>query len=381
MDNVDLGELNYRFEPAGQLLIGRGGMQAKGEDQGKGKRKHQVEGQEAGFLSWGSKKTRKAKKDTASHKGATKWKTFEGADVLLKSLIHRHGHGMFEFSSSLTVGVEATGCFEGEVIRDSRRGVFRSLAQWTKAIKGRTVSVKPVIYYLKKSLRQHETEAHETEALSCPGLQAEASTDCKQVGQSKEMGTQSGVRKFGALLKEHRVSASEEKRVVTSDGSPGDVQSSRYCNRKAGTSQEREQSEHVKEPYQEEVLGHSVKILFPFEREWFDGKIDQYDRETGQHHVMYDDGDEGWYDVRSERDRRYLRWKGPKPIRPEKNARKRLLQRLMTPREDSGHGESENNVKRLCVYRGGATPLLRGDADDKLDAPFPKRRGLCAVWG
>jgi hypothetical protein len=85
MDNVDLGELNYRFEPAGQLLIGRGGMQAKGEDQGKGKRKHQVEGPEAGFLSWGSKKARKAKKDTASHKGATKWKTFEGADSLLRT--------------------------------------------------------------------------------------------------------------------------------------------------------------------------------------------------------------------------------------------------------------------------------------------------------
>ncbi len=58
---------------------------AKGEDQGKGKRKHQVEGPEAGFLSWGSKKARKAKKDTASHKGATKWKTFEGADSLLRT--------------------------------------------------------------------------------------------------------------------------------------------------------------------------------------------------------------------------------------------------------------------------------------------------------
>jgi len=69
MDNVDLGELNYRFGKGGQSLIGKGGMQAKveGEDQGKGKRKHEVEGTEAGFVSSGSKKARKAKKDTASH--------------------------------------------------------------------------------------------------------------------------------------------------------------------------------------------------------------------------------------------------------------------------------------------------------------------------
>ena len=61
MDNVDLGELNYRF--------GKGGMQARveGEDLGKGKRKHEAEGTEAGFVSSGSKKARKAKKETASH--------------------------------------------------------------------------------------------------------------------------------------------------------------------------------------------------------------------------------------------------------------------------------------------------------------------------
>jgi hypothetical protein len=71
-----MGELNYGFDPTGQSQIGKGGMQPKvcvlllydllqGKDQGKGKRKE--EETEAGSLSWGSKKARKAKKDTASH--------------------------------------------------------------------------------------------------------------------------------------------------------------------------------------------------------------------------------------------------------------------------------------------------------------------------
>ena len=84
-----------------------------------------------------------------------------GADALLKALIQRHGHGTFELRSSASAAdAIVTGCLDAEgMIRDVRGGVFHSLNQWAKVIQGRPVSVKPVIFYLNKSLRQHESDA------------------------------------------------------------------------------------------------------------------------------------------------------------------------------------------------------------------------------
>jgi len=66
---------------------------------------------------------------------------------------------VFEFRSSQDISQpDATASYDenGFIVdcRDKTR--FPSLAQWAKAIKGRSVSVKPYIYYLNKSLRQHE---------------------------------------------------------------------------------------------------------------------------------------------------------------------------------------------------------------------------------
>ncbi|MFN9903881.1 MAG: hypothetical protein ACK55Z_34920, partial [bacterium] len=43
--------------------------------------------------------------------------------------------------------------------QDTGGGGFASLNAWAAAIKGRPVSVKPVIYHRSKSLRQYEKEA------------------------------------------------------------------------------------------------------------------------------------------------------------------------------------------------------------------------------
>ena len=93
------------------------------------------------------------------------------ADSLLKDLVekaYQNADGKlagdewkyFEFRSSTVSGVvDSRACFDddGWVFDEALRPhKFDSLAQWAKAIKKRTVSVKPVIFFQGRSLREYE---------------------------------------------------------------------------------------------------------------------------------------------------------------------------------------------------------------------------------
>ena len=50
----------------------------------------------------------------------------------------------------------------------------------------------------------------------------------------------------------------------------------------------------------EAFIGARVKVEWPGD-DWYPGVIDRYDKETGRHHVFYDDGDTRWYTLTPDR--------------------------------------------------------------------------------
>ena len=94
--------------------------------------------------------------------------TRRSADTQLKDLIEKaHGEDagaqskFFEYRShkrAEKMDARASYNEEGQVC-DESGGRFQTLAQWGKAIQKRRVSVKPVIYYQGRSLRQYDEEA------------------------------------------------------------------------------------------------------------------------------------------------------------------------------------------------------------------------------
>ncbi|XWS27146.1 hypothetical protein CRYUN_Cryun26dG0090900 [Craigia yunnanensis] len=98
------------------------------------------------------------------------------------------------------------------------------------------------------------------------------------------------------------------------------------------------------------VLNRRVKVLWPLDKSWYYGLVNDYDKERKLHHVKYDDRDEEWINLQNERFKLLL---FPSEV-PSKSERKRSRR----------HRGSDNRIRnmKLNKEKGKRNVMIKDDS-------------------
>ncbi|KAF7830221.1 Histone-lysine N-methyltransferase TRX1 [Senna tora] len=93
------------------------------------------------------------------------------------------------------------------------------------------------------------------------------------------------------------------------------------------------------------VLNRRIKVFWPLDQSWYFGLINDYDKEKKLHHIKYDDRDEEWIDLQTERFKLLLL---PSEV-PESSGGKGAVMRCRSSNEQRGSKSRKETRRRPLV--------------------------------
>jgi DNA mismatch repair protein MSH6 len=92
-------------------------------------------------------------------------------------------------------------------------------------------------------------------------------------------------------------------------------------------------------PPAEEAVGRRLRVYWPLDKAWYEGRVDAYDAGSGRHRVVYDDGEEEEVDLGKEK----FEWAAQEAATPQPARKLRRLRRMSDTAEAKSPAVTEED--------------------------------------